>query len=246
MTGRVDVLAIGAHPDDAELGCGGTLLLAAGSGLRTGVVDLTAGEMATRGSPERRARERDEASALLGLSVRCSADLPDTAVGTDPGHRLVVAEILRSLRPAIVLAPWCDDAHPDHAAAGRLAREACFLAGLGRLPDGPPHRPRYLLHYMLHTPFDPSLVVDVTSTWTRRMQAVRAYRSQFDATLPGEPPTRLSAPDFLERIEARAVFYGGMIDARHGEPYRGPGPLGLRTLVPLVEGPPRGGQSADA
>jgi bacillithiol biosynthesis deacetylase BshB1 len=232
MSAAVDLLAIAAHPDDAEIGCGGALILAAASGLRVVVVDLTRGERSTSGTLEQREHERAHAAELLGLWRRVGFDLPDTAVGTDVSHRDALVDLLRELRPRIVLAPHTDDRHPDHAAAGRLARDAAFVAGVGRVGSRAPHRPYRLYHYPLHHPFEPTFVLDVSSVWDRRMQAVTAYTSQF-----GQPPeqqrTEIGGPAFLELLEARGAHYGAMIGAVRGEPFRCHGPLRVTTLPEL-------------
>jgi bacillithiol biosynthesis deacetylase BshB1 len=227
----VDLLSVGAHPDDAEMGCGGALLLAADRGLRVGVVDLTDGEAATRGSPEVRMEERRRAGELLRLAARERIGLPDAALGTSADHRLALVEVIRSLRPRVVLAPYPEDRHPDHAAAGRLSREACFLAGVARIGKGERHRPVRLYHYMLHHPFTPSFVVDVSTVWDRKMEAVRAYESQFGAT--GDPTTEIGGPRFVELLEARALVHGAMIGAERGEPFYQPGPVSLASLPGL-------------
>jgi bacillithiol biosynthesis deacetylase BshB1 len=231
----VDLLAVAAHPDDAEVGCGGALILSAASGLRVAVVDLTRGERSTSGTVELRSRERDEASSLLQLSQRVALKLPDTALGTDLSHRDELTAVVRDLRPRIVLAPHTEDRHPDHAAAGRLAREAVFFAGVGRLGKGEPHRPHRLYHYMLHDPFEPSFVLDVSTVWDRRMEAVRAYESQFDRP-PEGGRTAIGDPSFLELLDARGAHYGAMIGARRGEPYACHGPLRV-TVLPELEQP---------
>ena len=174
----VDVLAVAAHPDDVEFGCGGTLLLAAGAGLRVVVADLTAGELSTRGDRETRERERRRATELLGLTGRECVGLPDGRVGCEPEHRDAVVAVIRRLQPRAVLAPYTEDRHPDHAAAGRLVRDACFFAGVAKAGPGAPHRPRRVYHYMLHQPFEPVFVVDVSAVWDRRLQVATAYESQ--------------------------------------------------------------------
>jgi bacillithiol biosynthesis deacetylase BshB1 len=230
MTEPVDVLAIGAHPDDVEVGCGGVLLLALDAGLRVSVADLTAGERATRGTPERRAEERDRASELLGLAARLGVGIPDGTLGQDPGHRAAVIRLIRAIRPTIVLAPYPLDRHPDHAAAGDLVRQASFLAGVGRMEEdaGSPHRPDRLYHYMIHHPFTPSFVVDVSAVWDRKMAVVAAYESQF-GHLPASPGTDLDRGSFLRVVEARATLHGAMIGVERGEAFhcRGPVPLGF-------------------
>jgi N-acetylglucosamine malate deacetylase 1 len=235
----VDVLAFGAHPDDVELGCGGTLLVSADAGLRVGVVDLTAGEMSTSGTSHERARERDRASDHLGLFARVCLDLPDAAVGSAPEHRLAVVEAIRSFRPRIVLAPHVDDRHPDHGAAGRLVRDSCFLAGVGRVGEGTPHRPARVYHYLIHSPFTPSFVVDISSVWGRKVAAVQAYRSQFGTA---DPRTAVATPRFAEVAEARAVYHGAMIGVDRGEPFLAAGPVPAAALpdlgVPAAAGAP--------
>lgn len=234
----LDVLAVGAHPDDAEVGCAGALILAADAGLRTGVVDLTLGEAATRGTVAQRQQERDTATALLGLHARLTLGLPDGHVGTTPDHRAELVALIRQWTPRIVLAPYPQDRHPDHAAAGRLAREACFLARVQKVGDGTAHAVEGLYHYMLHEPFTPSFVVDVSPVWERRTDALAAYASQFGAA-SGTAGTEISSPQFLRYLEARAVVHGAMVGARWGEAYHRPGPARMDGLpeLPAPSGP---------
>lgn len=240
MTGAVDVLALAAHPDDAEIGCAGALLLAARAGARTAVVDLSAGEASTRGMPESRARECTRASEVLGLARRESLGLPDTALGTDPAHREAVTEILRALRPRVLLAPYPHDRHPDHAATGRLAREACFLAGVRNYgARSEPHLPERVFHYMLHEPFAPSFVVDVEAVWDERMEALAAYDSQFGCR-EDDHATAVAGGTFLELVAARARFHGALVGSARGEAYHCPGPLRTASLPGLDEPRPVG------
>lgn len=235
----IDILAFGPHPDDVELGCGGSLILASDQGLRVMVADLTAAEMSSRGTMDTRATETAAAAKLLGLAGRLNLGLPDTHIGADPAHRLAAIELIRATRPRLVLAPYWQDRHPDHEAAGALVREACFYAGVSKMGHGSPHRPEQLCFYMIHTPFDPSFVVDVSAVWERRMAAVKAYASQFRPDESG-PPTALNRADFLRYIEARAIAYGAMIGVAYGEPFvlRGPVPLsGFSGLIDFATGP---------
>lgn len=234
MSERVDILAFAAHPDDAEFGCGGSLILAADRGLRVAVADLTAGELSSRGTPERRTMETKRATALLGLAERWLIGLPDGGITGDPAQREPVIALIRSCRPRVVLAPYWEDRHPDHGAAGRLLRDACFFAGVRRIGRGAPYRPERLIHYMIHSPFEPSFVIDVTPVWERRQAALLAYASQFGGN-GREAATAISGPDFLRAMEARAIHYGAMIGARYGEPFLIRGPLGLSEL-PLPPG----------
>lgn len=224
MSRPVDVLALAAHPDDAEVGCGGALVLAARAGARTAIADLTGGEASTQGAPAERARERDAASDLLGLAERVALGLPDTRLGTDPGHRDALVAVLRDLRPRVLLAPYPSDRHPDHAATGRLAREACFLSGVRKAAPEELHVPERLYHYMLHEPFTPSFVVDVSPVWSQRAAAIAAYASQFGRESE-DSETAIGDGGFLVMLEARATCYGAMVGAARGEPYLSAGPL---------------------
>jgi N-acetylglucosamine malate deacetylase 1 len=237
MDNLCDILAFGAHPDDVELGCGGSLIQAADRGLRVAVADLSTGEMSTRGTQEGRQREKTEAAALMGLVDRLSLGLPDAHLGSDYSHRLPIVEAIRKLKPRIVLAPFPEDKHPDHAAAGQLVRDASYLAGVAKYGTSAPHRPSQVYHYMMHRPFEPSFVVDITDVWERKMSAIKAYESQFQAGTAGAQ-TAISQPGFLKMVEARAIWYGSMIGAAYGEPFYMNGPLPLSGLpVAALEAP---------
>jgi bacillithiol biosynthesis deacetylase BshB1 len=229
MMMAVDILAFSPHPDDAELGCGGSLILATDRGLRVAIADLSAGEMSSQGTPELRQREKECASERLGLCARFSVGLPDTEIGTDSAHRLPIIQLIRDTRPRIILAPNSQDRHPDHEGASRLIKEACFLAGVSKVGIGSPHRPEQIYYYMIHSPFLPSLVVDISRVWERKMAAVTAYQSQFK---PGGA-TAISKPDFLHFIEAQAIVFGAMIGVSYGEAFYLPGPVPLRELPGL-------------
>ena len=225
----LEVLAFAAHPDDAEIGCGGALALAAREGLSVGVADLTEGERATRGTPADRATEREEATRCLGLSERIALRLPDGELGRLRQAVARVVEVIRDTRPRIVLAPHGVDRHPDHEAAARLVRQACFDAGLSGVGSGALHRPAHQFSYMAHSPFDPSFVVDISSVWEQKKAAVASYRSQFSPD-GGGPATALSDGDFLELLEVRSRWFGAMIGERHGEPFHCRGPVALSGL----------------
>ena len=235
MEEQLDILAFAPHPDDVELGCGGSLIAAADKGWRVAVADLTAGELSSRGNLEQRKRETERATDLLGLADRICLGLPDGGIGTHPDHRLPIIDVVRRWRPRIVLAPYWEDRHPDHSRASTLVREACFFAGVGKLGDGDPYRPPRLYYYLLHSPFSPSFIMDVSAVWERRMDAVRAYESQFMAG-DKTATTALSRPGFLRALEARAVWFGWMIGATHGEPFLSVTPMAVSSLPGL---PPR-------
>jgi bacillithiol biosynthesis deacetylase BshB1 len=229
---EVDILAFSPHPDDAELGCGGSLILAADRGLRVVIADLSDGEMSSQGAPEIRQIEKECASEKLGLWKRLSVGLPDTEIGTDPAQRLPVIELIRELRPRIVLAPNRPDRHPDHEGASKLIKEACFFAGVRTIGTGHPHRPEQLCYYMIHNPLMPSFVIDISDVWERKMAAITAYRSQFEPDA-GKFSTAIGQHGFLRFIEAQAVVFGAMIGASYGEAFYIPGPVPLHGLPGL-------------
>jgi bacillithiol biosynthesis deacetylase BshB1 len=224
LPAELDVVAFAPHPDDAELFCSGTLLVAADRGLETAIVDMTEGELSTN---PRVAGEREAATDLLGLSARVSLGLPDGGLCGGPDQRAAVVEALRELRPRVVLAPYGDDRHPDHAGAARLVTEACFLAGVGRFGAATPHRPQRVYRYMLHKPFEPSLVIDVSAVWERMHALFGVFESQLTSA---GLPTGLNDGGFLTLLEARAVSYGTQAGVTHGEPLHADGPLLVEAL----------------
>lgn len=229
----VDVLAIVAHRDDAELLCGGTLLRAVDRGRRAGVLDLTAGERATHGSPELRREEARRAARIMGLSIRVNAGLPDAAITNDRASRMRVASLIRACRPRVVILPWRRGRHPDHRLASELGRDACYLAGLHRYArkrddDGAkgdeepvePHRPHKILYSLAfrEDPVKPTFVVDITEQFDRKMEAIRSYESQFEGVeQAGE--VRPSGRSFYDRVETAFRHYGSLIRRPYGEPF---------------------------
>lgn len=240
MANPLDVLAFAAHPDDVELCVGGTMCLLSDRGYKTGIVDLTRGERGSRGTPEGRLQEAQEAADILGVAARENLGLPDGDIRNTEENRLGVIRMLRKYRPRIVLVNPPDDRHPDHGAASRLVTDATFYAGLRKIETTDPtssepqepFRPRHVLHYMQMVEFEPTFVVDVTSVWERRMEAIRAFKSQFHnpdyAAGEEEPQTFISSPDFLAFVGARARAYGYRAGFRYGEPllyHHGPVPI---------------------
>ena len=217
----LDLLAIAAHPDDAELTCGGTLARAAEQGHRTGILDLTRGEMASRGTPELRAEEAARAAAALGVGVRVNAGLPDARLENSQEARRIVVGHLRDLAPATVILPYPRGRHPDHRVASELARDACFLAGLREYDGGPGRRPEKILYAMAYREdaVKPTFVVPLTEEqFERKVEAVRCYASQFKgSTAAGEIfPT---GQPLVERVETASRHYGSLVRAPHGEPF---------------------------
>jgi bacillithiol biosynthesis deacetylase BshB1 len=236
---KLDVLVIAAHPDDAEICVGGSILRWSDAGRRVGIVDVTRGEMGTRGTVADRERETAAANAQMKLAARVNLDLPDGRVQVTIEARERLARVMRELAPEIVLAQFTDDLHPDHAATGRLAREAWYLSGLERLArdDGGPaaRRPRRLLHFMGHVPFDPTLVVDVTAVFERKRELVRCYASQLEPRAQGDRGQHfLFGADILQRMETRARYYGERIGVGFGEPLYAFGPLAVGDPTTLI------------
>jgi bacillithiol biosynthesis deacetylase BshB1 len=233
----VDALFFGAHPDDVELSSGGLAALLASHGHAVGVVDLTRGEAASRGTVEGRAQEAAAAATALGVSRRLNLGLPDLALNArDRDQLAAVVGCLRAERPQLVVAPERFDPHPDHGEASELVERACYVAGLaGFIAPGATHRPARLLFALYRGARAPHLVVDVSAVWERRMTALRAHASQLGAG-PG-PATYLTSPGFLEEVEARARAWGAQIGARYGEGYRTRGPLAVSDARVLLSAP---------
>jgi N-acetylglucosamine malate deacetylase 1 len=217
----VDILAIAAHRDDVELTCAGTLLKASDAGYRTGILDLTAGETGTRGSPEVRAREAAEAAGILAVGERRNAGLPDAHLKNSDETRRAIVEQIRHFAPRVVILPFPVGRHPDHRVASELGRDACYLAGLARYDAaGPPHRPHKVLYALSYRedPIKPTFVVDISAEFQRKLAAIKCYASQFDgAKAAGEIfPT---GQDLYSLVETQNAHYGSLIRKRYGEPF---------------------------
>ena len=218
----IDFLVISPHPDDAELGMGGTLARARAAGLSTAVIDLTRGESATKGSPEIRAQEAAAASAVLGLSERRNLGWPDSRIFDSEDKRLQLARVLRELKPQVVVAPHANDRHPDHVAAAHIAPAALHLAGLKNSPlSGEPFRAKNFFYYMGNGPFEATLIVDTSEHINVWEEAVRCYKSQFT----GEAASETVTPDVYRRRKGRAAYWGTFIDVAYGEPLWTPRPV---------------------
>ncbi|MDE3202185.1 MAG: bacillithiol biosynthesis deacetylase BshB1 [Acidobacteriota bacterium] len=214
-----DVLAIAAHRDDVEQTCGGTLLRMASRGLRTAILDLTRGEGGTRGTAEERGREAAEAAKLLGVGWRDALDLPDGSVENTLENRIKIARVLRQLRPRVVILPYWQARHPDHAMTGLLGYDACFVSGLAKVDTGlPPHRPFKIVYACLYADVRPSFVVDITPFIEQRHSALMAYQSQYANQQSG---SGLFVPEeeIRERTFAEARHYGLLAGVKYGEPF---------------------------
>jgi N-acetylglucosamine malate deacetylase 1 len=217
----ITVLAVAAHRDDVELTCGGTLLRAAAFGHSTGILDLTAGEMGTRGSAALRAAEATRAAEILGVSVRENLGLPDAGLVNAPETRLAIARVIRRLQPRVVIAPALMGRHPDHRVSALLVRDACFIAGLAKIdPDTPRHRPFKVIHCVTYREdFEkPTFVVDISDVFDAKMAAVLAYASQFEGvTQAGE--VYPNGEPLVDILRHHAAHYGSLIRTRYGEPF---------------------------
>jgi len=215
---QVDVMAIAAHPDDIEQTCGGTLIRMAETGYRTAALDLTAGDMGTRGDPETRLKESEAAGQTMLLQLRANLRLPDARLENNIAARMSLAGEIRRLRPRVVILPYWEARHPDHYRASELGFEASFLAGLKKLDEAtPPHRPHKILYSSLYADVRPSFIVDISNQFDRRMEALFCYESQYAA---GEASELFPSKDEIrERLAAIARFYGQQIGVRYGEPF---------------------------
>ena len=233
----VDVLAIGAHPDDIELTCGGTLVKLKQRGYRFGIVDLTRGEMGTRGTPEIRAREARRAAEILGAEFREALDLGDGGLRRGREEELAVIDVIRREKPRLVLTPYPDDRHPDHRRAGQLVTDAAYYAGTRKIETShPAHRPQQTIYFSTFDSRRPEFLVDVSDVIETRRAAMRAFESQFHKDGSAEPPTILAQKSFLEMIEARAREFGLMINVEFAEGFLANRPPRIPDLVQAFEG----------
>jgi bacillithiol biosynthesis deacetylase BshB1 len=229
---QLDILAFGAHPDDVELYVGGTLAKMAARRYATGIVDMTRGELGSRGTAAQRAREAKEAAHILGVKVRENLGLPDGEINVDSKSRLKVIRVLRKYRPLLVLSHYWDDRHPDHISTSRLVADAAHHSGLAKIDTGQERfRPKAVLYFKLPPQVLPDFVVDVSEVAEQRLKAIQAYRSQlFDAS-SHEPATYLSHPDFLTHVENVTSYYGSLIGKSKGEGFHIKGVIEIPDLV---------------
>jgi len=232
---RADVIAFGTHPDDAEIGCGGTLIKLADAGLKVVIVDLVRGEMGTRGSAEIRAQESAASSSILGLHGRENLELEDGNIGMTPEAKRKIVEAIRRWQPKAIFLPYWEDRHPDHSNASRLIYEATFLSGLIRFETGQEaYRPKQLFYYMGWYEFDPTFVVDITAQAERKMDAIYAFGTQFRADAERGPETRLTSPTTDWLIRSRMAHFGSRIRRKFGEGFLIRGRLEVENPLDLL------------
>lgn len=231
---KIDILAFGTHPDDVELGCGGTLFKLKQLGYSTAILDLTEGEMGSRGTVEQRYKESAAAAEILQVDLRENLKIADGNIEVNRENTEKIMRKVRRLKPSLVFAPYQDDRHPDHIHASQLVREGCFYAGLKKkMQDIPPHRPFRVLYYMAKYEFTPSFVVDITESFDKKFQALKTYQSQFFNPEWPEEQTFISSKWFMESVEFRARHFGWMAGVKYAEPFWIREQLALDDPVPI-------------
>ena len=238
---KLDILAIGSHPDDVELGCSGTLINEIKRGKKVGIIDLTQGELGSRGTIETRYQEAADAAKIMGTAVRENLKMRDGFFRNDEEHQLQLIKIIRKYQPEIVIGNILEDRHPDHGRAGWLTYDACFFSGLRQIKsvgdDGAEQakwRPKMLLHYIQDRFYEPDIIVDISDVWEQRMEAVKAYRTQFLPDGSSDPQTYISSPEFMEALSARARLLGKRIGVKYAEGFVSKKSIGINNLDSLV------------
>ena len=241
---KLNLLAIGVHPDDVELGCSGTLINEVKAGKQCGIIDLTQGELGTRGTIETRYQEAANAAMIMGVQVRENLKMRDGFFENDETHKLQLISAIRKYQPDIIIGNVLHDRHPDHGRAGKLISEAAFLAGLAKIETKDEAgqlqarwRPSYVLHYIQDWYHEPDLLIDISGVFEQRMDAIRAYSTQFHnpAGNGAEPQTYISTPDFLDSVIARARMFGKRIGVKYAEGFITEKKIGIRSLDALIQ-----------
>lgn len=236
---KLDILVVAAHPDDAELGCSGTIASQVAKGHQVGIIDLTHGEMGTRGTPELRLQEAAQAAELLGITVRENMGFKDVFFQDDEEHQLKLIQVIRKFQPDIVLANAISDRHPDHGKGSSLATNACFMSGLSKIEtwnEGvkqAPWRPKFVYHYIQNNYIQPDFIVDISAFWDKKIASIAAFKSQFYNPESQEPASFISSPEFLPFIESRAREFGHRIEVKYGEGFTVERFIGVSDLFDL-------------
>lgn len=237
---KLDLLVFAAHPDDAELACSGTIASHIADGYSCGIIDLTKGEMSTRGTPELRLEEAKKSAQILGVQVRENIGFSDIKFLVDLDHQLEIIKMIRKYQPEIILANAIRDRHPDHGKGAEVLQQAFFKSGLRKLPtqlDGKtqePHRAKHLYHYIQNDYIEPSFIVDISEYWDKKINSIMAFKSQFYNPESEEPETFISSSQFIDSIEARAKEFGHRIGVKYGEGFTMSTTPGVKNLFSLV------------
>ncbi len=238
---KLDVLAIGAHPDDVELGCSGLLIKEVQRGKKVGIIDLTQGELGTRGTIETRYEEAAEAAKIMGVHARENLKMRDGFFVNDEAHQLQLISVLRKYKPEVVIGNILEDRHPDHGKAGKLIYDVCFLSGLKQIKttdeegnDQDKWRPKYLFEYIQDRFYEPNMIVDISDVWEQRMKAVAAYTTQFHGSDSSQPQTYISSPEFMDAIVSRARLLGKRIGVSFAEGFLSKKNIGISNLDALI------------
>ena len=236
---KVDILAIAAHPDDIELSCSGTIMKQIELAKTVAIVDLTKGELGTRGSAELRMKEADEAGKVMGIHARENLGLADGFFTGSEAEIKLLASLIRKYQPEIVLANAMNDRHPDHGRAGKFISDTCFYSGLRKIEtsiDGKAQeawRPKVIYHYIQDYYHQPDFVVDISNEWETKLKSIKAFKSQFHDPNSDEPETLIASSKFIKYIEARAIEFGASIEVEYGEGFTVEKPLGVDNLISL-------------
>ena len=238
---KLDILAFGAHPDDVELSCAGTLMVEIGNDKRVGIIDLTQGEMGSRGTIETRYAEAAQAAKIMGITVRKNLKMQDAFFTNDKENQLKIIQVIRKYQPEIVLCNAPEDRHPDHGKGSSLLEDACFLSGLRKIEtiddNGSPQqawRPKHLFHYIQDRYLHPNFVVDISTVHDKKIEAIKAYSTQFFNPNLNEPQTYISTPDFLEGVIYRSKMYGKMIGVAYAEGFISKKMIGVNNLDAII------------
>ena len=238
---KLDVLAMGVHPDDVELSCAGVLLVEKKNGKKTGIIDLTQGELGTRGTAETRKTEATHAAEILGVDIRENLLMADGFLQNDKAHQLKIIAAIRKYKPEIILCNATEDRHPDHGKSAKLVADASFLSGLRKIETFDNNlaqeawRPKYVFHYIQDRFLQPNFVVDITDVFEAKLEAIKAYATQFHNPNLNEPQTYISTPDFLESVIYRSKMFGKMIGVKYAEGFISEKMIGISSLDVLIK-----------
>jgi bacillithiol biosynthesis deacetylase BshB1 len=244
---KLDILAFGVHPDDVELSCAGTLLVEQKNGKKTGIIDLTAGELGTRGTAETRKKESAEAAKILGVEIRENLEMADGFLQNDEPHQRKVITVIRAFQPEIILCNAPEDRHPDHGRSSKMVADAAFLSGLMKIETTfnsslqQAWRPKYVFRYIQDRMLQPDFVIDITDVFEQKIEAIRAYKTQFHAQHPAdntdteEPQTYISTPDFLDSVIYRHKWFGKMIGVKYAEGFISEKMIGIKNFDSIIK-----------